>query len=423
MTVPYEIISMGMDVELFLEDSNKNIIGSEKFINDKGIDVPNGYGSKIVKDGIQCEINPHPGTCRANIGNEVKRCFIRLSEFLKENKINANFNGNIEVTEDEFKTLSEESKKFGCEPDFSIYNEKKANIKVNGAETRQRTAGGHIHIGMDYDTLIINGNTYQIQTLCKYLYKDKKITPHDFDRNSKEKDLIIYLLKEVYKENIIDEKNLSKTIKYYWGNRSKIIRKPEILIPLMDLIVGIPSVLIDRDKNAKERRKLYGRAGDFRYQPHGIEYRTLSNFWIKSYHLMSLILGLTRLSFCIAASTNEKEHEEYNKLISLVDFKDVQEAINTNNYILAKNIFLKIEKILCSIGDQHPFDYPINTDTLNSFKQFILDGYEKYTNKDVIQGWLETPEGHVQGWEQFLKTIKPVKNIEQKFLDSNIEER
>lgn len=48
-------------------------------------------------------------------------------------------------------------------------------------------------------------------------------------------------------------------------------------IKLLDLYLGVPSLILDKDT---ERRKLYGSAGAFRYKPqYGCEYRTLSNFW------------------------------------------------------------------------------------------------------------------------------------------------
>ena len=54
----------------------------------------------------------------------------------------------------------------------------------------------------------------------------------------------------------------------------------------MDLFAGVPSVLFDQDK---ERRELYGKAGAIRIKPYGIEYRTLSNFWIKSQELIDKV--------------------------------------------------------------------------------------------------------------------------------------
>lgn len=50
------------------------------------------------------------------------------------------------------------------------------------------------------------------------------------------------------------------------------------LAKALDLYLGVPSMLIDPDTT---RRQLYGRAGAFRPKPYGMEYRVLSNFWVK----------------------------------------------------------------------------------------------------------------------------------------------
>lgn len=49
------------------------------------------------------------------------------------------------------------------------------------------------------------------------------------------------------------------------------------VIKAMDLCLGVPSILMD---SGTQRRQLYGAAGAFRPKPYGVEYRTLSNFWI-----------------------------------------------------------------------------------------------------------------------------------------------
>jgi Phage phiEco32-like COOH.NH2 ligase-type 2 len=51
------------------------------------------------------------------------------------------------------------------------------------------------------------------------------------------------------------------------------------VIRAMDLFAGIPSLYLDDDKT---RRQLYGKAGAYRPKIYGVEYRTLSNFWIWS---------------------------------------------------------------------------------------------------------------------------------------------
>jgi hypothetical protein len=50
------------------------------------------------------------------------------------------------------------------------------------------------------------------------------------------------------------------------------------LAQMCDLLLGVPAVLLDRDESNFIRRNVigYGRAGEFRSQKHGFEYRTLS---------------------------------------------------------------------------------------------------------------------------------------------------
>lgn len=45
----------------------------------------------------------------------------------------------------------------------------------------------------------------------------------------------------------------------------------------LDVTLGVPSILMDPDT---KRKQLYGKAGAHRPKPFGVEYRTLSNFWI-----------------------------------------------------------------------------------------------------------------------------------------------
>jgi hypothetical protein len=52
-----------------------------------------------------------------------------------------------------------------------------------------------------------------------------------------------------------------------------------------DIFMGLPSVEHDKD-GIERKQKLYGKAGAFRPKPYGIEYRTPSNFWMKSEKMM-----------------------------------------------------------------------------------------------------------------------------------------
>jgi hypothetical protein len=61
----------------------------------------------------------------------------------------------------------------------------------------------------------------------------------------------------------------------------------------MDLLLGVPSLLLDDDK---DRRKLYGAPGSFRYKPYGVEYRAISNFWLRSTELMGWVWDASELA-------------------------------------------------------------------------------------------------------------------------------
>lgn len=64
----------------------------------------------------------------------------------------------------------------------------------------------------------------------------------------------------------------------------------EELIKACDLFLGVPATKLDKDV---QRRELYGKAGCFRPKPYGVEYRTLSNFWIFDKNLIDWVYHQT----------------------------------------------------------------------------------------------------------------------------------
>jgi hypothetical protein len=63
-------------------------------------------------------------------------------------------------------------------------------------------------------------------------------------------------------------------------------RTNELIIKTLDLFLGAPSVLIE-PKNL--RKTLYGKPGEFRMKPYGVEYRTLSSFFAENDNLISWV--------------------------------------------------------------------------------------------------------------------------------------
>lgn len=62
------------------------------------------------------------------------------------------------------------------------------------------------------------------------------------------------------------------------------------IVQAMDLFIGLPSVLLDPDV---ERRKMYGKAGSYRFKSYGVEYRVPGNFWLETDDLIKWAFNAT----------------------------------------------------------------------------------------------------------------------------------
>ena len=346
-------VTFGCDPEFFFEKKG-HIIGSEKIISiEKGLPVKldtkkngscssNTAASKFIVDGVQAEINPKPDTCRARLGNEISACFRTLYETIKSDpELSVNFLPTVKITKDELMSLNEKSRVFGCSP--SKNSDKKSQNVValrDPAKYKYRSAGGHIHLGSDS----------------------------------------------------------------YGGNVKAAMREPARLVQIMDIIVGNTCVLIDRDPGNIERRKVYGRAGEYRTPSYGVEYRTLSNFWLRSYPLMSFVMNLSRLSVNILASSMPGRDFEA-ELLSMVDMRNIRKAINTNDFKLAWSNFQAIKPFIVRTMMENGDNFPLTVNNLPAFEFFVSKGIDFWFKEDPIEHWMKIPEGHTCGWENFLKNI------------------
>lgn len=98
----------------------------------------------------------------------------------------------------------------------------------------------------------------------------------------------------------------------------------------MDLFLGVPSVIMD---SGSERRALYGKAGAFRPKSYGVEYRTLSNFWIMRPRLIKWAWDQTArtidfLNYCGGDNFSSEQLDWHGEAI--------QQCINNGDKELAK---------------------------------------------------------------------------------------
>lgn len=99
------------------------------------------------------------------------------------------------------------------------------------------------------------------------------------------------------------------------------------LIKYLDMYLGIPSVVMDPDT---KRRTLYGKAGDFRLKAYGVEYRTLSSYFISSQETLEFVWNGIM-----------KAINAYNYNLPLISTETVQNTINNSDVETAKYLIEK----------------------------------------------------------------------------------
>lgn len=115
-----------------------------------------------------------------------------------------------------------------------------------------------------------------------------------------------------------------------WTN-GEDIRNPDhyrnclAIVKQLDFFLGLPSLLFD--DNVK-RRRMYGAAGAFRAKPYGVEYRVLSNAWVKDVALQKWVFR------AVHTAVERMENGDF-----LADtFGDIQHIINNSDVGAAKAI-------------------------------------------------------------------------------------
>lgn len=332
----YKEVILGCDPELFIEDKH-GVVGSEAVVPKGGLCVDEKGNSRVIRDGVQVEFNPLPKTCRQLLASELARCFRSLDEQTCGKDIKVSSSVVVEMAKSTFDKLQDENaKKFGCAKSYNTYKTKKAS-EIKVDPSKYLKRGAGGHIHLGYGR--------------------------------------------------------SKTLK-------AVLTNYKTIVPLMDIIVGNTCVLLDTDPANKERRKNYGRAGEYRKPKHGLEYRTLSNFWLRHYSLMSLVFGLSKFAVNVALEGLEDE------FFSRVNMKYIEKAINNNDFTLAYKNFLAIEPVLLEITDNKFSDYyPLNKVRIPLFKKLVKEGIDKYFSKDMIRNWKNFDYESHDGWERFCENV------------------
>lgn len=107
-------------------------------------------------------------------------------------------------------------------------------------------------------------------------------------------------------------------------------------VRMCDAFHGVISVILDSSKESVMRKELYGKAGEHRPKDYGVEYRTLSPFWMKSPNLVMLIDSLTTDALRMV------REDKHDKLIAEIGGAEIiRDVINKGNVEKAQEILQK----------------------------------------------------------------------------------
>lgn len=232
-----------------------------------------GHGP-MYWDGFQGEWKyDEPFHCQNNLVKATRERLMLMSKYAEKKGASLSLINVVKIPAKTLETAHPKHVELGCEPSYNAYKLRGLNVE-NPRLLKYRFAGGHMHFG-------------------EYLRRP---------------------------------------------NYEKIIKT-------CDKILGIWSVGVARTVDSPIRRQYYGMAGEYRKPRYGedvygnpvygVEYRTLSNFWLSSPGLMQLTWDLGRLCVKLAGT-------EHGKLWATSD-QEVIDTINNCDYQQANKILKRNE--------------------------------------------------------------------------------
>jgi len=263
--------TIGTDPEFFLKKGNEFVSSqSAKIQGTKHEPVGLKNGGTIQRDNVAVEFATVPAKAGGELVDKVKSCLVDTYNMLPEGH---DLIVEPSATFDPVHLSDPEAQEFGCDPDFNAYTVA-MNEKPWCGDSGFRSCGAHIHVGcLDDDGIVIKGLEFLLE----------------------------------------------------FGGKINAIKA-------MDLFHGTISTVFDNSQAAVKRRELYGKAGAHRPTDYGVEYRVLSNYWMKSPELVMLMDALTRDAMALITG------DKLQGILDIVGEDELQSVINNGQVVEAQKI-------------------------------------------------------------------------------------
>lgn len=257
----YRLLTIGSDVEVPIYNSKtgKFEFAGRYLKGDKHNPLYiSDNGHSISVDNVMGEFTIPPVTNGEQLYQELQFCLDWLNSKLPDD---ISWQKIASANYDPEELKDPRANQFFCDPDNNAWTGEQNNKPQ--PTTTLRSAGGHIHIGFE-----------------------------------------------------VEDKDMMEPRDRTYEDCLKVIR-------MCDLFLGLPSLIIDGSYASAARRTLYGAAGCFRIKPeYGVEYRTLSNFFIGDKLRCNWIHRSLMAGFAYLNKGNDLNPEQ---------FSHIEEIINTAN--------------------------------------------------------------------------------------------
>lgn len=304
-----------------------------------------GQNVKIFRDGLAVEVNVSPMTCRAFMWNDTRGVLLKGEPGRMGKHLRFTSKPWVEITPKMMEKFPADLRELGCSPSLDAYKQKQKTVAVDPMKTFYRTSGSHLHMSF-------------------------------FQYN---------------KDGHIETK--VPVPQEAWSP----------FIKLADLLIGLPHVAIYGDELERRRRKLYGQAGEFRFQRAygGLEYRSLSSRLWNHQGVYGLLAGMWKFALGVY----------YRELYGFYDRAwedDIQQAINEVDVDLAFKLLEKSDKVLSSLGRK--LDYTTLAHVSSSSLVGVCRTLRELNTRGLLPDagvWSRpwAPDGHT-GFSEYWQTWK-----------------
>jgi phiEco32-like amidoligase-type 2 protein len=290
--------SVGNDPELFVTEKGK-LVPAEKLKLSEEKEMYRG----VKVDNAAVELNfPAQHCLQYNLG-EIARTLVDLKKAIKPRVHKISLSPAMEIEPEDMQNCKS-LLQFGCSPSLVFEGDalRTSVPNVDPREIRYRSIGFHVHLGY-----------------------------------AKPKDLA-YL--SMYNDESYKEKKQVAELLHTTEGRVRLVQA-------CDYVVGLPAIFLERDDKAVQiRRRLlgYGRAGEFREQPHGFEYRTLGPWPMVGPSWVWWANSAVRDALQLVLMDADIE------LIKKIPAQKVSDAINNNDLGMALELWTKIKKALDDVA-------------------------------------------------------------------------